>query len=398
MFGVLKNAGCAIEPGERQQWIGHVCGVCLALKKHHGHPSRIATNYDAALLSVLCDAQTAQPQAKRTSYCPLRNSFKTEVLADHNPGVQYAASIALMMAASRAKDHIRDNETGLRYIRSIATHVSNNWMRAAREATAALGFDVETIESQIHRQVEIEAQPDRDFFYYSRPTELAVGAAFGHTAVITNHPQNADALYRMGQMFGRIMYLLDSYRDYAADLAAYRFNALAASFTTEEWRRCAKRIFHQAYRELKECLHRLDLLQPALLHTLLIQQLKKRGYKTLLMCKRVSGSCHPANAESSVVGYQWDEREDEQQQPRRRPKKTPCFDCRLGDCDCCCEVCYHCDCCVDCCDGDCDCCDSCDACDACDACDCCDCGDACGSCDCCDACDCCDCLSGCGDC
>ena len=395
MFGVLRNAGCTIEPGERQQWIGHICGVCLALKKHHGQPSRIATNYDAALLSVLCEAQVAQPQATRTSYCPLRNSFKAEVLAAHNPGTQYAASIALMMAASRARDHVQDDETGWRHIRPVVTHVSNNWMRAAREATASLGFDAETIASQIRRQAEVEARPGRDFFSYARPTELAVGAAFGHTAVITNCPQNTDTLYRMGRMFGRIMYLLDSYRDYAADLAAHRFNALAASFTAEERRRWATRTFRQAYGELNECLHCLDLVRPALLHTLLVHQLKKGSYKTLQICRGASDSCRLANAKGNVAAYQRDEQEDERRKPKRRPKKIPCFD----FCDCCGESCYYCDSC-DCCDGNCDCgCDSCDACDGCDCCDCdCDSCDACDSCDCCDcdcdgcdACDCCDC-------
>jgi len=40
------------------QWTAHVCGVCLALKQRYGLLSRLATNYDAALLSAMVEAQT----------------------------------------------------------------------------------------------------------------------------------------------------------------------------------------------------------------------------------------------------------------------------------------------------------------------------------------------------
>ena len=58
MFGVLKGASCAMKPEERQEWMGHICGVCLSLRDNYGHAARITTNYDAALLSVLCEAQS----------------------------------------------------------------------------------------------------------------------------------------------------------------------------------------------------------------------------------------------------------------------------------------------------------------------------------------------------
>ena len=30
MFGVLKGSTCAMQGHERQEWMGHICGVCLA--------------------------------------------------------------------------------------------------------------------------------------------------------------------------------------------------------------------------------------------------------------------------------------------------------------------------------------------------------------------------------
>ncbi len=335
-------------PEERLEWTGHVCGLCLTLKNRHGHFSRLTTNYDAALLSALYDAQTLSPQSERLSYCPLRNSFKAKVIASDNPGVRYAASMALMMASSKIKDHILDNETGLRHIRGIATGVADRWMRSARKNAAVLGFDADRIEHQVHRQIEVEAQKNRDFFLYAEPTELAVGAAFEHTAVMADRPENRDALRKMGNMFGRIIYLLDSYEDYASDIEAHKFNALAASFTETEWRAQAVDIFHQAYGALKKNFQRLDLPRPDLVHALLIRKLKRTGQRNLQICKEMPESCclpglQTAGDPSTPLS-----------DPKYRKKKNS--ECA---CDCCC---YGCDACSGC--------DGCSGCDCCGACDC----------------------------
>ncbi|MGD9100438.1 MAG: DUF5685 family protein, partial [Anaerolineae bacterium] len=226
----------------------------------------------------------------------------------------------------------------------------------------------------------VEAQPDQDFFFYARPTELAVGAAFRHTAVIAHHPQNAGALHAMGRAFGRIVYLLDSYQDYAADLALDKFNALAACFKKERVQEQAEKIFRQAFVELKQHLDQLDLPQPALVRALLLRHLRRRGNRILEM-DAPDGSDLVETPPSS-----W-----------RQDKRRGASPCCPQTADTCCDICYclswcEPDCCD--CDGDGDGCD----CGGCDGCDCgdCDCGDCdCGDCDCGD-CDCGDC--DCGDC
>ncbi|MCI5124983.1 MAG: hypothetical protein D3925_11035 [Candidatus Electrothrix sp. AR5] len=293
MFGVLKHAGCAMPPEERQEWTGHVCGVCLVLRNDYGQFSRLTTNYDAALLSALYEAQREQPQRGQTSYCPLRSSFKTAVVAADNPGVRYAASMSLMMAASRIKDHIQDDEKGLRYIQGIATGIADRWMRTAGETAVTLGFAAQCIEQQVHRQAEVEAQTEGNFFQYSDPTECAVGAAFAHTAVLANRPENKAPLHNMGRMFGRIIYLLDSFEDYKEDTEAQRFNALATAFSETAWRSQAINIFRQAYAELKKDFQHLELPRPALLQTLLLQKLQQKGKRSLRICPEMSTNDRP---------------------------------------------------------------------------------------------------------
>ena len=396
MFGVLEGASCAMEPEQRLQWRGHVCGVCSALSQRYGLMSRIATNYDAALLSVMYDAQMPQSQAQRFSYCPLRNSFKAEVVAAGSPGVDYAASVALMMASSRIRDHVLDSDSRLGLVRGVAVGVSDRWMWAARGTITSMGLDARTIEEQVRRQPAVEARPGQDFSFYARPTELAVGTAFGDTATLAMRPRNADLLHEMGRMFGRIIVLLDSYQDYADDLKAQGFNALASAFDEGEWERQASRIFHQAYRTLRTCFDQLDLPQPELLRALLIGQLQKRGHRTLQICHQMSPDCRPLGAKAAVAlparrvnsthepgeGEQTDRQEEQEDEQVDRAREQASRDlgccygvhwCYCGDGDCC-----------DCGDGDCCDCGDGDCCD-CGDCDCgdCDCGDCdCGGCDC----------------
>ena len=228
MFGILRGASCTMKPDQRQAWMGHICGVCLALRDQAGQLSRVATNYDAALISVLCEAQTPTAPTRYTSHCPLRSQFKLDITAPSSEAAQYAASVALVMASTKVQDHLADQETWLRHLPYLAGQMAQRWGRQGRSLAAQFGFASEAIETQVQQQVSIEACSTHDFFAYTRPTELAVAAAFQHTSVIAQAPQNADPLYQMGRMFGRIMLLLDSYEDYAADIAANKFNALAA--------------------------------------------------------------------------------------------------------------------------------------------------------------------------
>lgn len=301
MFGVLRGNTCTMKSEDREQWIGHICSVCLSLRDNYGQASRMATNYDAGLMSVLYEAQCPKPQTKYVSHCPLRRSFKAEVNSPSSPGARFAASMSLVMASTKIEDHVEDGETFLRHIPGISTKIAQKWKQAAQRTAKALGFDVNIIETQTRQQRRVEAQPNQDFFFYARPTELSVGAVLGHTAVIANRPQNADILFDIGRMFGRVVYLLDSYQDYVADLSLNKFNALAACFAKEETQWQTARIFHQAFHEIKHLFNRLDLPQPALAQGLLTRQLKRTGYKTLKINECTACSRYLPNGSTLVA-------------------------------------------------------------------------------------------------
>ena len=211
-------------------------------------------------------------------------------------------------------------------------------MRLAR----AVGFDTREIEELTAQQGPLESQDGHDFLVYSRPTEESVGAAFEHTAVLAERPENRRPLRQIGRLFGRLVFLLDAYRDLDEDRAAGHFNALATAYPESERRGAAVRLFSEAHGRIRELVSKLRLPRPELARKLLVGELGYIGAHTLGVA-----SCAAAGAEMS-------------NQEEERNQGSFCAWCE-----------FWADCCSSCCSGE-HCCDGCCCGDCCDGC-CCDC-------------------------
>jgi hypothetical protein len=371
-----------------------MCGLCLNLRRRFGLAAGLATNSDSALLIALCEAQADTPIPKRKALCALRRPFSGLADDPSHPAVAYAGGAAMLIAASKIRDNLLDDAGWLRGLRWPARALAEQWRGLAAEYLAALGFQAGLVERQFERQVDLEAQPGGAFADYSQPTELAVGAVFAHTAVLAGRPHNAESLFAVGRGYGRIMLLLDAYRDHDADLQRQQFNPLAAAFPCQDWRPPAQSLFREAYSQLREAAAALELPNPGLLHSLLLRQLGWEGQHSLGVCHTsTQGSPTAVRTRSgpAPLRLQDDSRDDESQAPQTRS----C--CNLRDC---CGGYYYTNChCPPCGEGsDCDC-SSCDCrdydwstcgCCPCSNCDCsnCDCSNCdCGNCDC-GGCDC----------
>ncbi|MCG1043637.1 hypothetical protein KQH60_14360, partial [Mycetohabitans sp. B8] len=86
-------------------WRAQLCGLCLALRDDYGQAARIATNYDGLVVSVLVEAQSMTPAARRTAGpCPLRGMRRADVATGEC--ARLAAVVSLALAAARVRDHI----------------------------------------------------------------------------------------------------------------------------------------------------------------------------------------------------------------------------------------------------------------------------------------------------
>ncbi|WP_336205804.1 DUF5685 family protein [Nonomuraea sp. LPB2021202275-12-8] len=274
MFGIVRPCRHVMCAGLYADWMGHLCGLCLALRDEHGHLSRLVTNYDGLIVSVLTEAQSpASAPRRRAGACALRGFKGADVVQAE--GVRLAASVSLLLAAGKVRDHVADGDGvyARRPVAAGATRLAGRWSSAGTAMAGTLGFDPTPLTTAADRQALLEraqgsaAAPGlREL---TRPTEDAVAAAFAHTAVLAGRPHNQEALEAAGRGFGRLAHLIDAVEDLADDRASGAYNPLAATGTGLDE---ARRHCDAAHAELRAAVDGLDLPRPGLTRALLVRE------------------------------------------------------------------------------------------------------------------------------
>lgn len=388
MFGIVRPCRHRLGEHLKTQWMAHLCGLCLALRKDHGQFARIVTNYDGLLISVLTEAQaTAVGGGRRTAGpCPLRG-MRTASVAD-GEGARLSAAVSLVLASAKVRDHVADGDGLLarKPVALAARRVASSWGAAGARSGSAVGFDTTVLVDAVDRQLGIEtlAGPGTPILTVTEPTETATAAAFAHTAVLAGRPGNAAPLAEAGRLFGRLAHLLDAVEDRETDAAAGAWNPLTATGTslTE-----ARRLADDAVHGIRLALREAEFTDPKLAHVLLVHELRGSVDRAF-----GSSSCgHAGHTAAMSSPYAppgpGGPGVPPPPEPPRRDRRGLLAGCAVWmglacTCQMCCGefedpwsrqrregLCNQCDC------GDCG--------------DCCDCGQCCG--DCCDGCDCCDC-------
>ncbi|MEU7303983.1 DUF5685 family protein [Streptomyces sp. NPDC007206] len=388
MFGIVRP--CAHRLGEslKAEWMAHLCGLCLALRRDHGQLARIVTNYDGLLISVLTEAQTGRTaDGRRTAGpCALRG-LRTASVAQ-GEGARLAAAVSLVLASAKVRDHVADRDGLLarRPMAAAARRVAAGWGRAGADSGAAVGFDTGVLVEAVDRQLGLEvlAGYGTPILTVTEPTETATAAAFAHTAVLAGRPGNAAPLAEAGRLFGRLAHLLDAVEDQQADAASGAWNPLTATGTS---RAEARRLADDAVHGIRLALREAEFTDGRLVHLLLVHELRRSvdrafGTQTCGHPPEAAFGPPPGRRAPTPPGHPYGdpfgghpprpERRgfwagcaaalglcctckvccaDEFEGPwSRKRREGACANCDCGDCDLsCCEICECCACC------DCDC-------------------------------------------
>lgn len=270
MFGIVRPCRHRLRGRLFGEWTAHLCGLCLTLRDLYGQPARLVTNYDGLLVSVLTEAQNPAVAPHRTAGpCALRRFRSADVVDASAAGAKLAASVSLVLAAGKIRDHVadRDGAYARRLVAAGAGLAAGRWQAAGQRVGASIGFDTAVLTSAIARQADIERSAGVRLADVTEPTETAVSAAFAHTAVLAGHPGNAEHLAEAGRHFGRLAHLLDAVEDLAADEAAGSYNPLLATGTPPlaAAQRCT-----EALGDLRRSVALLELERPALTESLLV--------------------------------------------------------------------------------------------------------------------------------
>ncbi|MGW7021082.1 DUF5685 family protein [Streptomyces decoyicus] len=276
MFGIVRPCTHRLSQGLKAEWMAHLCGLCLALRGDHGQFARVVTNYDGLIISVLTDAQSGPAQARRRTAgpCPLRGMRTASVAKGE--GARLAASVSLVLASAKIRDHVADGNGALRRrpVAAAARKVAAGWDRAGARTGATVGFDTAVLVDAVDRQLVIEelAGPGTPLTVITEPTETATAAAFAHTAVLAGRPGNAAPLAEAGRLFGRLAHLLDAVEDRAADAAEGAWNPLAATGATAAQ---ARRLCDDALHGIRLALREVEFADSTLVHVLLVHELRR---------------------------------------------------------------------------------------------------------------------------
>ncbi|MCW7985769.1 hypothetical protein XF35_10695 [Streptomyces platensis subsp. clarensis] len=276
MFGIVRPCTHRLSQGLKAEWMAHLCGLCLALRGDHGQFARVVTNYDGLIVSVLTDAQSGAQEVRRRTAgpCPLRGMRTASVAKGE--GARLAASVSLVLASAKIRDHVADRNGALRRrpVAAAARKVAAGWDRAGARTGATLGFDTAVLVDAVDRQVGIEelAGPGTPLTVITEPTETATAAAFAHTAVLAGRPGNAAPLAEAGRLFGRLAHLLDAVEDRTADAAEGAWNPLTATGATTAQ---ARRLCDDALHGIRLALRDVEFTDSALVHVLLVHELRR---------------------------------------------------------------------------------------------------------------------------
>ncbi|MFK0290179.1 DUF5685 family protein [Streptomyces sp. NPDC090442] len=276
MFGIVRPCAHRLSQGLKTEWMAHLCGLCLALRADHGQFARVVTNYDGLIVSVLTDAQSGRADLRRRTAgpCPLRG-MRTASVAQ-GEGARLAASVSLVLASAKIRDHVADGNGMLRRrpMAAAARRVAAGWDRAGARTGATLGFDTAVLVDAVDRQVGIErlAGPGTPLTAITEPTETATAAAFAHTAVLAGRSGNAAPLAEAGRLFGRLAHLLDAVEDRAADAAEGAWNPITA---TGAGLAEARRLCDDALHGIRLALRDVEFTDPTLVHVLLAHELRR---------------------------------------------------------------------------------------------------------------------------
>jgi hypothetical protein len=401
VFGIVRPCSHRLGESLKTQWMAHLCGLCLALRKDHGHLARVVTNYDGLLISVLTEAQAEPGESGRRTAgpCPLRGMRSASVA--QGEGARLAAAVSLVLASAKVRDHVADGDGLLarKPVAFAARRVAVSWGRAGERTGLDVGFDTAVLVDAVDRQIGIEtlAGPGTPILTVTEPTETATAAAFAHTAVLAGRPGNAEPLAEAGRLFGRLAHLLDAVEDREADAASGAWNPLTATGTPlAEARRLADDALHGIRLALREA----DFTDGKLAHLLLAHELRRsvdRAFGATRSCGHAPegafgqpqhGGPYAPQGPQTPGGNPYGDNPSGGSpfggEPPRAGRRGFWAGCAVAFGLCCtCKVC-----CADeyegpwsrqkregwCRNCDCNCCDCCEACECCECCSCCDCG------------------------
>lgn len=230
MFGIAIANAEQLSEDEKQRYRSFYCGVCHALKKHHGQLSRVALTYDLAFLAIVLDSLFEPPEATRTARCIVHPTKEHQYI--ESGFVDYAAAMTVALAFYKCLDDWVDDGSVPSAAYSVALR------REYRRVRKRYPQQCKAIEEHLEAISAIEADAMRSFraavsdddrrAAFARADEAANRFGAIMAAVFSAEPSVwAAELEAFSMHFGRFIYFADAAHDREEDAKRGAYNPFA---------------------------------------------------------------------------------------------------------------------------------------------------------------------------
>lgn len=239
------------------------CGTCKSIGVKYSQKTRFFLNHDvvwlAEIYSILDPGHISAKAAKKFDHLNCFNNISEEEIP---PVFEYIAAVNVLLAQFKIEDNFKDERSKFFWwgLKRIYKRDINKALLYLNKLSPGNGYvEKWSAENNIRESLgcnDIVDGPAAHLAYYAEPTAAISGMIFRGGSQLIDAKGCADKLYIMGELFGKIVYLLDSIEDYTEDVEMGRFNWIARSdFRVSE----AMSLLDDLIQQQKACIEELPI-------------------------------------------------------------------------------------------------------------------------------------------
>ena len=221
MLGYVKADKPNMKMGDYEVYRAVYCSLCNALGRNYSVFARLLLSYDFALAAVLCLALREESCVFDRRRCPL-NPAKKCAFCRSRDELDLCAHCVIIIAYYKLKDNLGDRGILKKIFSALAFPLISLMHKKAKR----LASDVEAIICEsIEAQSKAEENNDCGIDEAAHPSADALGKIFANGV-----DNNRQAIYNLGYLTGRYIYILDAVDDYEDDIKKGNFNPFIKEF------------------------------------------------------------------------------------------------------------------------------------------------------------------------
>ena len=204
MFGLLAKRPVPCQ--SRSAFRKHYCGTCKTIGRVYGHKYRMLLNHDIVFLAELFAAM--EPHKESGLQIQPFSCYKLPKSdVDIPEYVKYVSAANLLLTQYKLEDNIVDSDRSVWW--NMLRLIFKPGVQKARKYLIRSGFPVDSLDRCVSNQFSVERNrlcPDEfetSVEYYSQQAASATGLVYSGIY----GPSGNDLFQRIGECFGRIVYL-----------------------------------------------------------------------------------------------------------------------------------------------------------------------------------------------